>query len=177
MTLEMPSDPSGTPSGFCGFLDPLQEVSPAGDAYPLIDPSPGSDFVMDYEGDSDSSFEVVRDELFECARGDEPAPLVEVTPSPPPVATIVPISTFAPRMPTIFEEDEKEEEEDGDITVTPGEAQRALLPPDRFARPPSAPQVADAVDTSQDTWSDELDTPRPLGKSRFASCSSGYFGY
>ena len=146
MTLEMPSDPFGTPGGLFVFLDPLQEVSPSCDPHPPPDdPSPGFDFIMDFDPDLD-----------------DPTPFVEVNPSPPPV------STLAPRMPTILEEEEKGEE-DGDVTITPSEAQRALLPPDRFARPPSAPQDTSAADASQGTFFDPLDTPRPRGTYCFYS--------
>ena len=173
MTLEMPSDPLGTPGGVFVFLDPLQEASPFDDPYPLPDdPSPGFDFIMDLDLDLDSGFGGA-DEVFKDARGDGPTPFVEVEPSPPPVVTPAPVSSLAPRMPTILEEDEKEEE-DGDVTITPSEAQRALLPPDRFARPPSVPQVAGAADASQDTLFDPLDTPRPRGKFRFVFHSSDW---
>ena len=170
MTLRMPNDPSGTPGGFFSFPDPLQEVSPLDDAYPLPDPSPNFDFVTDLGTDLDSSYEVVGDEVFGDVGGNEPTPLVEVNHSPPPV------STLAPRMPTILEEDEKEEEE-GDITITPSEAQKALLPPDRFARPPSAAQAAGSAGALQDAWFDPLDTPRPGGEFYFAFWSSDQFGY
>ena len=170
MTLKMPSDPFGTPGGFFGFVDPPQaEESSFDEAYPLPDSSPNFDFVMDFEADLDSSFEVVRD-VFRGGDVNEPTPLVEVNPSPQPV------STEAPRMPTIFEEDEREEE-DGDITVTPNEAQRALLPPDRFAQPPSAAQVAGSAGASQDAWLDSMDTPRPGGGFCFVFYLSGWFCY
>ena len=170
MTLEMPSDPFGTPGGVFVFLDPLQEANPFDDPAPLPDdPSPGFDFIMDFEPDLDSSFE---DEVLKRVRGDEPTPFVEVNTSPPPARTPVTVSALAPRMPTILEEDEKEEE-DGDVTITPSEAQKALLPPDKFARPPSAPQVVGSADASQGTWFDPLDTPRPRGKFRFVFYSSG----
>jgi len=170
MTLEMPSDPFGTPGGVFDFLDPLQEANPFDDPSPLPDdPSPGFDFIMDFEPDLDSSFE---DEILKRVCGDGPTPFVEVNPSPPPVTMPVTVSTLAPRMPTILEEDEKEEE-DGDVTITPSEAQRALLPPDRFARPPSAPRVVGAADASQDTSLDPLDTPRPRSKFCSVFYSSG----
>ena len=58
-------------------------------------------------------------------------------------------------MPTILEEDEQEKE-DGDVTITPSEAQRTLLPPDRFVRPPSTSQLAGAVDALQGLDPDSL---------------------
>lgn len=168
MTLEMPSDPFGTPSGFFTSLDPPQEMSTLDDPYPLSSSSPNFDFIMDFEADLDSSFEALGDEVVEDARENVPPPVVEVKPSTPPAG---PVSTRAPSMPTILEEDEQEEE-DGDVTITPSEAQRALLPPDRFARPPSASWFAGAADTSLDARSDSLDTPRPRGRFRFCFISS-----
>jgi len=168
MTLKMPSDPFGTSDGFFVFLDP-----PLEDAYPLPDPNLGCDFIMDFEEDLDYSFEVLGDEVIGNARENEPVPPGEVKLSPP---TIPSVSARAPRMPTIFEEDEQEEE-DGDVTITPSEAQKALLPPDRFARPHSASQLAGAADASQGEEFDSLDTPRPGGEFRFAVYSSCYFGY
>ena len=160
MTLKMPSDPFGAP-GYFAPLGPLQEVSPLDGAYPLVDPSPNSDFIMDLEMDLDSSIEVLGDEVIDGARENEPTPLVSVKPLPPPV------STRAPRMPTILEEDEQEE--DGDVTVTPSEAQKALLPPDTFACPPSTvSQLAGTADASQGTEFDSLETPRPGGEFHFA---------
>ena len=156
MSLEMPSDPFGTPGGVFAFLDPLQGASPLDNGCPLHDdPSPSLDFILDFEPDFDPTPEVVGG----------PTPLTEVNPSPLPIATLI------QSMPTILEE------EDGDITITPSKAQRALLPPDRFARPPSAPRVPSAPDASQDEWFDPLDTPRPRGESSFAFHSSVYFGY
>jgi hypothetical protein len=168
MTLEMPSDPFGVPGGFFVFPDPQEEVSPLGDAYLLPDPNQDFDFVMDFEADLDFGFEVVRDEVFEDTRKDEPPIVVEVNSSS---SLVVPVSTFAPRMPTILEENEQEEEggeeENGDVTITPSEAQKALLPPDRFACPPSVPQPAGAVDASQDISFGPLETPRPGGEFHF----------
>jgi len=173
MTLEMPSDPFGTPGGVFVFLDPLQEVSPFDDRYAVPgDPSPGFDFIMDFDPELDSGLEGA-DAVAKGARGDEPTSFVGVNPSPPPAVTPAPVSSLAPRMPTILEEDEKEEE-DGDVTITPSEAQRALLPPDKFARPPSALQVASAADASQDPFFDPLDTPRPRGKFRPVFYPSGW---
>jgi len=146
--LKVPSDPCGSPSGFFAFLDPLQEAPPLDDAHILPDTSQSFDFIMDFEADLDSSFE---------ALGDGPTPVVKVKSSTPPARLV---STRAPTMPVIFEG----EEEDGDITITPSEAQRALLPPDRFARPPSASQLAGAVDDPGDTDSDLLATVRPCGE-------------
>ena len=160
MTFEMPSDPFGTPGGVFDFLDPAQEVSPFDDVHAVSDdPSPSFDFIMDFEEDV---------ELFKDARRDERTSLVNGNPSPPPFVTPATLSTLAPRMPTILEEDEKEEE-DGDVTITPSQAQRAMLPPDRFARPPSVSRVTGAADASEDPWFDPLDTPRPRGE--FLSCS------
>jgi hypothetical protein len=167
MTLEMPRDPFGTPSGFFAFLDPPQEVPILDDAYPS-DPTSSFDFILDFEVDPDSSFEVSGDEMLEDAREDGSAPVAEVKP-PAPLAR--PVSTRTPSMPTILEEDEREEGGDGDTTITPSEAQRALLPPDRFARPP-VPQLA----ASRDAESDSLDTPRPRGELRFMF-QSDWFGY
>ena len=158
MTLKMPSDPFGSPSGFFAFLDPLQEASPLDDIHPLPNASPSFDFIVDFEVDLDSSFEMLGGEAIENVHESEPKP-VEVKSSVP---LVRPVSTRAPSMPTILEEDEQEEE-DGDITITPSEAQRALLPPDRFARLPSMSQLAGAVDAPQDLESDSLDTPRPRG--------------
>ena len=161
MTLEMPSEPLGTPGGLFVCLDPPQEASPFDDdVYPLPDPSPNRDFVMDFEPDLNSSFEVVGGEALQGARENELTPRATDSHSVPPVA---PVSTQPSRMPTIHEEDEKGEEE-GDVTITPNEAQRALLPPDRFARPPSVSQVAGTEAASQDMSFDELDTPRPGGE-------------
>ena len=172
MTLKMPSDPSGSPDGFLAFLDPPQEVAPPDDAYLLPDPSPNFDFIMDFEADLDSSFEVLGEEVIENARESEPTPVVEAKSSAPPAR---PVSTRAPSMPTIFEEGEQEEE--GDLTITPSDAQKALLPPDRFARPPSAPRLVGAVDASQDTGFDSLATPRPHSEFRLMFCfGCGYIG-
>ena len=168
MTLRMPSDPFGAPGGFFDFLDPPQEMSSLDGVYPLPDSSPNFDFVTDFEADLDYSYEMVGDGVFENAGKDEPTPLIEVNPSP------LPVSTLAPCMPTIFEEDEQEQEE-GDVTITPSEAQKALLPPDRFARPPSTAQVAGSAGAEQDVWFDSLDTPRPGGEFCFAFCLSGWF--
>jgi hypothetical protein len=165
MTSKVPSDPFGTAGGFFVFPDPPhQEVSPIDNAYPLLDPNPDFDFIMDFETDLDFGFEVVRDEVFENARKSEPALAVEVDSSS---SLVAPVSTLVPRMPTILEEDEREEEEEGDITITPSQAQRALLPPDRFACPPSVAQPAGPVDISQDISFDSLDTPRPGGEFHF----------
>lgn len=163
MTLEMPSDPSGTCDGFFAFLDP-----PLEDVYPIPDPSSDFDFLVDFEADLDSSSEVIGN-----ACEGQPIPPGEVKASPP--TTIPYVSARASRMPTILEEDE--EEEDGDVTITPSEAQRVLLPPDRFARPPSAYQLAGVADVLQGAEFDSLDTPRPGGESLFAFYSSYDFGY
>ena len=45
MTLEMPSDPFGTPSGLFALLGPPQETLTLDDAYPPSDPSPNLDFI------------------------------------------------------------------------------------------------------------------------------------
>ena len=157
MTLEMPSDPFGTPSGLFALLDPPQEIPTVDDAHPPSDPSPGSDFIMDFD------LEVLGDGMTRNPRETEPVPVVEVKSSTRPVR---PVLRRAPGMPTILEEDEREEE-DGDVTITPSEAQRALLPPDTFARPRLESQLAGAADASQDPRSDPLETPRPGGKFRF----------
>jgi len=168
MTLEMPSDPFGTPTGLFVLLDSPQETSTPDDgAYPPPNPSSNFDFIMDFE-EADLG----------CGPGgpreNERAPIVEVKSLAPPTR---PVSRRAPSMPTIFEEDEQEEG-DGDVTITPSEAQKALLPPDRFARPRLESQLARAVDAPQDVMSDLLDTPRPHGKSRFMfSFERCYFGY
>ena len=156
----MPTDPSGTPSGFFDFLDPSQEV-------PFLDEagvdSPNFDFIMGFEADLDSSFEVLRkeDTLEKVGESEPTPPVVEVKTSIPLVPSV---SKRAPSMPTIFEESEEEEEE-GDVTITPNPAQKALLPPDRFARPRStSPQNAGAAAVPEDLGEDSLDTPRPQGE-------------
>lgn len=162
MTLEMPRDPFGTPSGFFASLDP-QEIPTLDDAYPS-NPTSSFDF-MDFEVNPDSSFEVSGDEVFEDTREDWSVPVVEVKPPTPPARLV---STRAQSMPTILEEEEQEEGGDGDTTITPSDAQRALLPPDRFARPPMS-QLSAAADASRDAEFDSLDTPRPRGELRFLS--------
>jgi len=168
MTLEMPSDPFGTPTGLLVLPDSPQEIStPDGDVYPAPNPSSNGDFIMDFE-EAELNFGSGG------SRGIEPAPIVEVKSLAPPTR---PVSRRAPSMPTIFEEDEQEEG-DGDVTITPSEAQKALLPPDKFARPRLESQLAGAVDSPQDVISDSLDTPRPHGKFRFMfSFERCYFGY
>jgi len=165
----MSSEPFGAPGGFFVFPDPPQGVT-SGDTCLLPDQSPKFDFILDFEAGLDSSFEVVGNAVSENVHENQPEPLVEVKPSPPPA------STQAPRMPTIPEEDEQDEE-DGDVTITPNAAQRVLLPPDRFARPPSAAQPAGAAGVLQDAEFDSLDTPRPNGESCFGFYSSGNLGY
>lgn len=170
MTLEMPSDPFGTPSGLFALLGPPQETLTFDDAYPPSDPSPNLDFIMDFgEAGPGFGFEMLGDGVTKDSRENEPVlPVVKVQSSTLPAR---PVSRRAPSMPTILEEDEQEEE-DGDVTVTPSEAQRALLPPDKFAYPRSGPQSVGGADASQDAKSDSLDTPRPRGKSRFVFRSS-----
>ena len=152
----MPTDPSGSPGGFFDFLDPSQETSFPDEAGLHRPGSPDLDFVMGFEAGCDSSFEMVE----EVRESLEPVPPVaEVKPSLPPVPSV---PKRVPSMPTIFEEDEGEEEEEGDVTITPSDAQRALLPPDKFASP-SVSQLSGAAVVSEDTRDDSLDTPRPSG--------------
>ena len=159
-SFKMPIDPSGTPSGFFDFLDPSQEVPLPDEPGVRSGRSPNLDFIVSFEADSDSSFEVLGEEVpIEEARKDVPAPPV-VKPS---VLVAPSALKRAPSMPTIIEEDEGEEE-DGDLTVTPNAAQRALLPPDRFARPHSSSQVACAAAVPENAGDDSLDTPRPRGE-------------
>ena len=156
----MPTDPSGTPSGFFDFLDPSQEVSFFDET---VVGSPNFDFIMGFEADLDSSFELVRrEETLEKVHESEPTPpVVEVKSS---ALSAPSVSKRPPSMPTIFEECE-EEEEDGDVTITPNAAQKALLPPDRFARPRSiSPQLAGVAAAPEDAKDDSLDTPRPRGE-------------
>jgi hypothetical protein len=158
----MPTDPSGTPGGFFDFLDPSQEVSFPDETGISFDRSPNFDFITSFEADLDSSFEVVREEGIGKARESRPPPpVVEVKSSVPFVPSV---SKRAPSMPTIFEEGE-EEEEDGDVTITPSVVQKAQLPPDRFARPRSTfPQLAGAAVVLGQAGDDTLDTPRPRGE-------------
>jgi len=162
MTLEMPSDPLGTPTGLFVLLDSPQEIStPDDDAYPPPNPSSSFDFIMDFE-EAD----------LDCGPGgpreNEPAPIIEVKSLAPPTR---PVSRRAPSMPTIPEEDEPEEG-DGDVTITPSEAQKALLPPDKFARPRLESRLVGGADVPQDVMSDSLYTPRPHGKFCFLFHSS-----
>ena len=159
MTLQMPPDPSGTPSGFIDFLDPCREVSPADDVRVVSNESPSFDFIMDFEEDLDTSFEMLVEQDLRLNLDKRVAAaglLTSQAPSPP---------KRPPSMPTIFEEEEPEEEA-GDVTITPSAAQRALLPPDRFARPRSASPLAQVVEASEDITDDssDMDTPRPRGK-------------
>ena len=159
MTLQMPPDPSGTPSGFIDFLDPCREVSPADDVRVVSNESPSFDFIMDFEEDLDASFEMLVEQDLRLNLDKRVAAaglLTSQAPSPP---------KRPPSMPTIFEEEEPEEEA-GDVTITPSAAQRALLPPDRFARPRSASPLAQVVEASEDITDDssDMDTPRPRGK-------------
>lgn len=164
MTLEMPSDPFGTPSGLFTLLDPPQEIPTLNDAYPPFGPGLNPDFIMDFEeAGLDFGFEVLGDEVAKSFCEDEPVRVVEAKSSTP---LARPVPRRAPSMPTILEEDEQEEEE-GDVTITPSEAQRAFLPPDKFARPRPEPQLAGVANPSQDAGSDSLDTPRPHGKFSF----------
>ena len=169
MTLEMPSDPFGTPSGLFTLLDPPQEIPALDDAYPPSGPSLNPDFIMDFEEDLDFGFEVLGGEVAKSSREDEPVRVVEVKSSTP---LARPVSRRAPSMPTILEEDEQDEEEEGDVTITPSEAQRAFLPPDKFARPRPEPQLVGVAVPSQDVGFDSLATPRPHGKFRLAFRSS-----
>lgn len=162
-TLKMPTDPSGTPSGFFDFLDPSQETSSFDETSLLSDRSPSLDFVTSFEADLDSCFGVMREEEVEIVREivHVPVPPVVDVRCSIPLAPSVP--RRAPSMPTIVEEDEEEDEE-GDVTITPSAAQKALLPPDRFARPRSASQPGGAAAVSGDADDDMLETPRPNGE-------------
>lgn len=163
MTLKMPSDPSGTPGGFFDFLDPCQEVSPSGEAEILSEKSPSLDFASDFETGLGFSSEVPEGEVVEKVYMKMPAPPAVVFKPKSPMLLGPSVLRRSPSMPTILEEDEVEVE-DGDVTITPSAAQRALLPPDRFARPPSVAQTTGATDVPEDIDGDSLDTPRPRGE-------------
>ena len=163
MTLKMPSDPSGTPGGFFDFMDPCREMSPSGEAEILSDKSPSLETVSDSETDSGSSSEVPGGEVVDKVFMKMPAPPAVVFKPKSPMLLAPSGLRRSPSMPTIVEENEVEEE-DGDVTITPSAAQRALLPPDKFARPPSATQGDGAADVPEDIDGDSLDTPRPRGE-------------
>ena len=170
MTLKMPTDPSGTPSGFFDFLDPSQEVevSLPDQAGVFADRSSSFDFIMGFETDLDSGFGTV------VAGGEVPVESEARDTTRPPAGEIKPSVLVAPTvpkrtpsMPTIFEEDEEEEGEgDEDVTITPSPAQRALLPPDKFAViPRSSPQPPGAAAVLERAGDhDPLCTPRPRGE-------------
>jgi hypothetical protein len=157
MTLKMPSDPSGTPSGFFDFLDPSQEASFPDEVEALSEKTPNLGSITDFETHLNPSREVPGGEVVCKIRKKEPAEVKTLIMLAPPVVK------RAPSMPTIVEEDE-EEEEDGDVTITPTVAQRAFLPPDKFARPRSEPQTVAPAKVSEDPEDDSLETPRPRGE-------------
>ncbi|KAF9789840.1 hypothetical protein BJ322DRAFT_561924 [Thelephora terrestris] len=156
MTLKMPSDPSGTPSGFFDFLDPSQEASFPDEVEALSEKTPNLGSITDFETHLDPSRKMPGGEVVDKIRKKEPAEVKTLIMLAPPVVK------RAPSMPTIVEEDE-EEEEDGDVTITPTVAQRAFLPPDKFARPRSEPQTVAPAKVSEDPEDDSLETPRPRG--------------
>ena len=162
MTLKMSTGPSETPGGFFDFPDPSQETTPLPSNVgftPARSQSPNLDFIADFEMDLDSSFELLRGGvIWEARESDTTAPAVQLGSS---FSAAPSLSGRAPSMPTIFEEDGEEEEED--VAITPSEAQRALLPHDQFSRPRLASQTDGVANASEDDGED-LDTPRPRGK-------------
>jgi hypothetical protein len=108
---------------------------------------------MDFEADLDSSFEMLGNEVIVKARENEPTPPPAQVRSS--VSSASSLSRRPPSMPTILEE-----EEGGDVSVTPRAVQRAFLSPDMFAR--SLDAAAGAFEYNG-VDSESMETPRPRG--------------